>query len=137
MSDAIQDRPAALAALIEKHRDTPFAWGVHDCCLWAANAVQVQTGSDPAAKWRGTYSLRGEARALMEREFGGEIENIAGVVGWQEVSNLKARRGDIVSAKFKGYGVSLGVCLGSKAAFAGKTGLVFVPMSEIRRTWRA
>lgn len=132
----IQDRAAALAALIEQHRDTPFAWGVHDCCLWSATAVQAQTGSDPAARWRGTYGTRTEARALIEREFGGDIEAIPGACELVEVPVLQARRGFIVSASFKGYGVSLGVCIGSRAAFAGKAGLVFIPMERVRRAWK-
>lgn len=132
----VQDRAAALAAIIEQHRDTPFAWGVHDCCLWSATAAQAQTGTDLAARWRGTYSSRSEARALIARDFGGEIENIPANCGLSEVPVPSAKRGYIVSAHFKGYGVSLGVCIGSRAAFAGKTGLVFVPMERVRRAWR-
>lgn len=133
---AIQDRANLLTAVVEHHRDTPFAWGVHDCCLWSASAVHAQTGRDPAEAFRGTYHNRTEARALIARDFGGDIENIPAAVGLVEIPLLQVRRGDVVSAYFKGYGVSLGVCIGTKAAFAGRTGMVFIPMERCRRAWR-
>lgn len=47
-----------------------FAWGRHDCFLWAADAVRALTGQDPAADLRGTYSTaRGALRRL--RALGG------------------------------------------------------------------
>ena len=123
------DRPAALAALIEAHRETPFAWGVHDCCLWAATAVQVQTGEDPAARLRGTYATEAEAVAL--------IKNIPGRLGFKRVPVLRCQRGWLVSKSFEGTGPALGVCAGAKAVFVSRTGgLVFVPMNECRKAWR-
>lgn len=32
-----------------------FAWGRHDCALFAAGGVEAVTGHDPAAVWRGRY----------------------------------------------------------------------------------
>lgn len=130
------DRPAALAAIIEAHRETPFAWGVHDCCLWAATAVQVQTGEDPAARLRGTYATEAEAVALIKREFAGRIENIPGRFGFQRVPVLSCQRGWLVSKVFSETGTALGICVGTKAAFAAKAGLLFAPMSECRKAWR-
>ena len=132
----VQDRANLLTAVVEHHRNTPFAWGVHDCCLWSATAVHAQTGRDPAAAFRGLYHTRAEARAVIARDFGGDIENIPAAVGLVLIPLLQARRGDVVSARFKGYGVSLGVCIGSKAAFAGKAGLVFIPMERCLHAWR-
>lgn len=129
------DRPAAIAALIEHYRDTPFAWGVHDCCLWPATGVKAQTGNDPAAALRGTYKTKREAVALIRREFGGRVENIPTKMGFQRVPLASCQRGWIVSKSFV-HRISLGVCVGEKAAFTGPTGLVFVPMSECQKAWR-
>lgn len=136
MSAIVQDRAAALNAAVEQHRDTPFAWGVQDCCMWAGRVVEAQRGDDPAAKWRGTYHTGKEARALIRAEFDGKIENIPAVLGFEEQPLLACRRGWLVSAAFPRRGVALGVCLGSKAAFAGRFGLVFLPMTEVRHCWR-
>ena len=42
-----------------------FAWGVCDCCLWAADWVATVTGRDPAASLRGTYRTRRAAAAIV------------------------------------------------------------------------
>ena len=34
---------------ILSHLNTPFAWGKHDCVLFAANWVRLATGADPLA----------------------------------------------------------------------------------------
>lgn len=135
LSTPVPDRTKALAELVEAYRDTPFAWGVHDCCMWAARVVQAQRGDDPAAQWRGTYRTAREARALIEREFG-SMEQIPAKLGFEEVPVLSCQRGWLAAAKFPRRGVALGVCLGTKAAFAGRFGLLFVPMSEVTRAWK-
>lgn len=44
-----------LIAFVESVRTRPFAWGHHDCVMFAASAVAAQTGVDLAAPWRGRY----------------------------------------------------------------------------------
>jgi hypothetical protein len=136
MSTVVQDRAQALNAVVEQYRDTPFAWGVHDCCMWAGRVVEAQRGEDPAARWRGTYSTGKQARQLIASEFGGRIENIPTVLGFEAADVLTCRRGWLVTASFPRRGMALGVCLGSKAAFAGRFGLVFLPMTAVRHAWK-
>lgn len=50
------DWETRLAAYVADVMSKPFAWGEHDCCLWAAGVAQAQTGQDLAAPYRGTYS---------------------------------------------------------------------------------
>ena len=104
--------------------------------MWAAAAVQAQTGVDLAASLRGRYNSAKTARALIRGEFDGSIENIPAAVGLEEVPLVRCQRGYVVSAAFPRRGVALGVCLGHKAAFAGRKGLVFVPMVDCKRSWR-
>ena len=68
-----------LHALVLERRRMPFAWGENDCCLWAADAVLIQTGQDPAATWRGTYATEAEAVALLA-SLGG-VRALAATVG--------------------------------------------------------
>ena len=42
---------SALAAYIAETMRKPFAWGLHDCALFAAGAVEAMTGNDPAADY--------------------------------------------------------------------------------------
>ena len=75
LHDAIADlQPCAwrqqLDALIASRMAAPFAWGAHDCCLFAADAVLAQTGEDPAAEFRGTYASAAEALDAYARDAG-------------------------------------------------------------------
>ncbi len=56
------DWPARLAAYIEAHRSAPFAWGVHDCVLFASGAIAAITGTDPAASFRGRPGAGADSR---------------------------------------------------------------------------
>ena len=67
-----QLRPAGAAhrlhALVLDRHDQPFAWGIRDCCLWAADAVHAATGRDLASDIRGSYwSARQAARVVRDR----------------------------------------------------------------------
>lgn len=45
-----------LVAYLEDVRCRPFAYGQHDCALFAAGAIQAMTGTDLAADYRGRYN---------------------------------------------------------------------------------
>lgn len=121
-----------LHELIAARLTTPFAWGVHDCCLWAADAVQVQTGVDPAAPWRGTYSdAIGAARLV--RELGG-LEAIGAKAG-TIIRPMAAALGDIGLLR-RGDRDVLGVCAGQEWMLVGDHGLVPVRLDEAALAWR-
>lgn len=71
-----------------------IAPGQHDCCLFAAGAVQAQTGVDIAAGWRGCYStLAGGRRLLQQRGYADHVDLIADLL--PEGPRLAACEGDI------------------------------------------
>ncbi len=47
-----------------------FVWGKRDCILFCTDWVWAVTGTDPAARWRGTYHSEAEAQAIIDG-FGG------------------------------------------------------------------
>lgn len=49
------DWEARLAEVLATAVAQPFAWGIQDCCLFAADCVQALTGIDFADEFRGTY----------------------------------------------------------------------------------
>lgn len=61
---------SALQGYIARTRGARFAWGVNDCALWCAGAVEACTGVDPAADLRGQYESRWESRRI-EMQAGG------------------------------------------------------------------
>lgn len=59
------DWRARLTAYLAAGAREPFAYGRHDCALFAAGAVAAMTGIDLAAPFRGRYrSLRGGLRVM-------------------------------------------------------------------------
>ena len=63
-----QDWPERLHKIVTESHAKPFAWGQHDCCLFAANVVMELTGIDPAAELRGAYfSSIAAAKILKDR----------------------------------------------------------------------
>lgn len=130
--------PKLLNAYIdEKSRDV-FEWGRNDCCLFIADWVKVLSGVDYAAEYRGKYNT-----ALSAMRFVGNcglcsfIEGIVSRAGFVEVKSLYAQRGDICVIDNGNRRDAAGiVCAGRVAALSTK-GIVFVPISSIRKAWRA
>jgi hypothetical protein len=136
----VQDWPTLFFHFIESRRAVPFAWGRHDCCLFACDGILSQTGLDPAAGlYRGKYrDALGAARLV--RKHGG-VEAIAAKVcaawGWPELATARlAQRGDVVLMDINdGMKCALGLVVGGEAAFPGPEGLLMYPLRECRRAW--
>lgn len=89
------DWEARLAAYLEPLRTRPFCWGVHDCCTFAAGAVEAMTDLDPIPEFRGRYSTAiGSARAL--RRFGGGTLEATLDAKFDRIDAALCHRGDIV-----------------------------------------
>jgi hypothetical protein len=99
-SERFENWPERLNALIALRCSRPFAWGEHDCALFACDAVLAMTGADPAAWFRGRYRTRRGAYRLL-KTFGGAglaatWEKIAAQRGLPEIAPAFARRGDVL-----------------------------------------
>lgn len=135
MAARLRDWQERLEALVASRIDAPFAWGINDCALFAADAVLAMTGEDPAADARGTYS--DEKGALRTIKKMGGLEGIAATrAGGVEVPPMSARVGDIVLGTL-GDVTCLGVCGGvSWIAPSRDGGLLPVSMSLAVKAWR-
>jgi hypothetical protein len=128
----IREWQSALAELIGARMSMPFAWGEHDCCLFAADCVKAITGHDPAADARGSYSdERGAVRVLSKM---GGLEQIAATRCGDEVPPAMARIGDVVLGMVDRE--CLGVCTGETWHVPSAGGLVARSMSEALKAWR-
>jgi hypothetical protein len=127
------DWPKRLAEAVEAARARPFAWGSHDCLLFAADVVRAMTGKDLAAHGRGQYDSDVSALRLIHN-YGGMVPLVSKSLG-DPVPVLRAHRGDVVMYRSE-LGPSLGVCLGAQCAFTGPTGLVFKQRKECELAWR-
>ena len=122
-----------LDELIRDRASRPFEYGTNDCCLFACDCVEAVTGHDPGADLRGTYTAEQGAQALVERL--GGVAAIAADRAGEEIGPLLAQVGDVVLVQFGGRD-TLAVCLGTRAAAPGPTGLVMLPMRCAQRAWR-
>lgn len=127
----LPDWAARLQALLLAARDTPFAWGRHDCCLLAADAVLALTGHDPAAPWRSTYSDASGARIVL-RQLGGLAG--AAALGAVPIRTSFAGAGDIAIVK-AGRRSVLAVCTGDGWLCVTRRGLMPLPLSAARHAW--
>ena len=121
-----------LSGFVASRQGVPFVWGQHDCCLFAADAVQAMTGIDYAAPFRGRYgTATGAARMLAP--YGGIVGYVNSVL--PSVSVAMAGRGDAVLIETE-TGPALGICLGINSAFAAPDGLSYYTTLSCCAAWR-
>jgi hypothetical protein len=137
----------SLEVLIGLRYLTPFEFGVHDCCLFAADAILAITGVDIATPYRGKYHDEATGIALNKEVTGGDSVDACMDYACKEhdfiqplPNVLYAQRGDIVSLKLDGK-VSLGVVAmnGKYALFAGSLAerdtLLKIRIDHCDRAW--
>jgi hypothetical protein len=112
---------------------TPFAWGGHDCCLFAADVVRACTGVDYAEALRG-YTNQQEAQLIIDG-YGSMTAMITALLERDPIAPAMARRLDVVLAKLPA-GETLGICMGSTCAFARTVGVAYLPRSVVSVAWR-
>jgi hypothetical protein len=103
----------------------PFEWGQNDCCLFAANAVEVITGTDPAKKYRGYKTKLGAAKKLKDLGIEGAWSKEFG----DPINPKLCKRGDVVLFQ-NGQEQSIGVCMGTKFAAIAEEGLIMLDMQK-------
>lgn len=115
MSDRHPDWEARLATAIREASNKPFSARRWNCALFAHDVAQRVSGRALPFAYKGG-SLVASVDAVLAR-----------------VPVLQARRGDVVLAHVPEP--SLGVCVGSRAVFVAREGLLEVPLSEVRLAW--
>lgn len=132
-----EDWPRCLDEAIAVARVQPFAWGRHDCCLFAADCVVAMTGEDPAAAWRDRYDNADDGYALLtERHRGDLAAAVDAVLGLRLPGPAFAQRGDVVLIDTSN-GLALGVCAGRHHLIPAKpVGLVPFRLSQALAAWR-
>jgi len=131
----------ALYDHLQRVWERPFAYGEHDCCLFAAGCIEAQTGVDVADGLRGQYSDRRSALRMMRRLCGQpSLERVVETqfehLGLLEVSVSMAQRGDVVLLELDGV-LALGILAphGTAIIAPSEKGLVYLPMNRARRAW--
>jgi hypothetical protein len=119
----------ALADYIAIKRHEPFEYGVNDCCLFAAGAVEAITGEDPMPEFRGQYdSLKTSLKVI--KEIGAGTLEATMDNKFSEVAISHAQRGDLAF-----FGESVGVVMGGFAYFVSDDGLERINRSFWDKCW--
>lgn len=132
-----EDWPTRLDAFLESRKQTAFAWGEHDCCLFACDAIQTITGVDLAADYRGKYSTAKEALDLMgEEDIGDMMTRIGAQHGVVEVPVAYAQRGDAVLVEHEHEALGIVALSGVDVWVPGELFLVRAPIETVLRAWK-
>ena len=119
----------ALSNYIVVKRHEPFEYGINDCCLFAAGAVEAITGEDPMPEFRGKYdSLKTSLQVIKDIGAGTLEATMDGK--FSEVKIGHAQRGDL--AFLDG---SVGVVMGGFAYFVSDDGLERINRSLWDKCW--
>lgn len=125
-----EDWTEKLAESIEASRIKPFAYGQHDCVLFALGVADSLTGADLASRFKGEYSTDLGAARMIKRM----APTLADAVDteFRRQSVELSGRGDLVL-----YENCLGVCDGPVSLFLQPvSGLMGVPTLDCSHSWR-
>ncbi len=129
-----------LHALVLQRHDQPFAWGLRDCCLWAADAVHACTGRDLAIDLRGGYFSARQAARVVQR-LGGLPTLVTNRMG-PPIDQADAIDGDVcllvptAHESLPGLG-ALGVLWRGSILAQADTGLAVRPLQDAACWWGA
>lgn len=124
------NRTAILSDYIDRVAARPFQWGVNDCLIMVAGAVELMTGVDHAEGYRGKYSSLKEGKKLIGKSLlrfvGSKLEAIEPV---------RAVDGDIGALKQdKEWG--FGLFIGPYLYVMTETGIGILPRSHAQKAFR-
>lgn len=122
---------ARLEAHIREAYSHAFAWGEHDCALWAARWVLVATWEDFLSDWQGRYKTEAGAARLMKRRGFASVADIADA-HLPEIPVKLARRGDLL---LHPQG-SLGICYNRHGFFLTADGVTMIDAGTCPRAWK-
>lgn len=129
----LADWSQRLARAIEARRRLPYAWGVNDCALFAADMVEAQTGHDFGMPFRGRYTDEAGARAILESLGHADLAGLADSCLPRGAG--RPQRGDVVLQPHPA-GDFLAVVWGGGVVGPGERGLGLVPRALGAPWWR-
>jgi len=126
------DWASQMFSVIDAHINSPFEWGMNDCCLFVARVVDAMCGTKHEVELSKHYS--DEASALLYIEQSGGIGKAVETYIGQSKTEGRPKRGDVVL--FNGdNGETLGICLGQVIAAMGQDGVVHADRSSVICYW--
>lgn len=128
---------------IRSVRGVPFSLGQHDCLTFSNEAFRAFHGFGYADDWLGRYMIetpygtRSMRKDQLRTEFGCFTFEDAVDQRLDRVSHIPPRGALVATSRVERWmiGNALGICVGTKAAFLSRAGVVYSPLDDIDRAW--
>ncbi len=114
----------------------PFRLGRHDCLTFTNGAWRAMHGHGWADDWLGRY-LRARTQDDLRREFGHVTLEDAVSARLLRCEGVPPRGALVTGVEAGGWlmGRAFGIAVGANAAFLSRSGVVYLPISEIEHAW--
>ena len=126
---------------LDKEKNTVFHYHVKDCFMFTNDAWKAMYGHGWADDWDRRYikstGLYMKVKELKE-EFGFDTIEEAVDSKLTRVNGVPPRGALVATDKNIAatiIGKAFGICIGNKAAFLSKSGVVYIPVREITEAW--
>lgn len=121
----------------------PFAFGTHDCSMFATNMVREITGEDVVKAIRGLYKTEQEAKDIIDQLTKGQgleqlADQIARQFGLEQISVLRAQRCDVVLINVESNPALGIVSMDGRHILvaAARGGVIRYPLKDAIKAWR-
>ena len=141
MTQRVEVNFPALSAYLDEVKGRGFMWHVHDCFMFTNEAFRRMYGSGWADDWADKY-IDKDAGLYKKRD---QLVYTCGHTTLEDAIDSKLKRinyvpprGALVTAKAPDKWVidrALGISVGNKAAFLGKSRMIFLPIRRIESAW--
>ena len=124
------NRAAVLSDYIDRLAGRPFQWGVNDCLIMVAGAVELLTGVDYAEPYRGKYGSLAKGKRLISMP-------LLKFVGskFEPIETVRAIDGDIGAVK-QGREWGFGVFIGAHLYVMTESGIGILPRRDAVKAFR-
>jgi hypothetical protein len=124
----------SLINFLKSQQNASFAWGLNDCFLFASSCVEIMTGHDPMANWRGKYKTEQGALRLLKKHGGGSVLTAFSEFFGPIKPRLNAVNGDLILIETE-TGPAVGVMYACQVWAMSPTGLVNLPIRSAVGCW--
>jgi len=128
-----------LNGYLRQVRSKPFSWGEHDCLIFSNAAFAAYHGAGYADDWVGEY-MAGDDPVLPSRlreRFSADSFDEAIERRLRRVDHVPPRGALVATKRAERWliGYALGICVGTKAAFLSRGGVIYLPLDDVDRSW--
>lgn len=128
------DWMAQLQGAVETAQVLPFAYGLHDCCTFAAHCVDAMCGTNLLTRMQSEHPYRDEAEAYDVIGAAGGLAPLLDLYLPKRKPALYAAPGDVVIVEDNGREL-VGVLIGHNVVAPGATGLMSLSGHRVLVAW--